>query len=189
MRVKQPSWFSCLLLISVACRDHTDPTIQLVSGLGDGQAIAFSPKSTLAEYVELPNQGDQLRIILTNFDSSCETYLATPPDGIMIVLTFVVPAGHNPSAGTYTWPGLPANINSSADLDLKAPIVIPVVRQGTKSITMLPGGNVDIQQVNLERHGEVTGAMRLEQSGGEGLPATRLFGTFNAKLCRTTNQP
>jgi hypothetical protein len=106
----------------------------------------------------------------------------------MITLTFILPVSQRPVAGTYPWPGLPANVNSLAELDLKAPIVIPVVKQGPKSMTLLPGGSVDLQQLSLERQGDVAGVMRLEQSGGDGQLATRLFGSFVARVCRTTNQ-
>ena len=176
------------LLVVGAFRERDEPTIKLVTGSSNEQQIGFSPKASFAEYVELPTQGDQLRITLANFNSSCDDYASTPADGIMVVLTLMLPAGQNPMVGTYPWPGLPANVSSATDLDLKTPIVIPVVRQGPRSATLLPGGSVDIQHVSLERQGEVTGVMRLEQSGGDGRPPTRLFGTFAAKVCRTTNQ-
>lgn len=175
------------LALASGCRERNEPLIQLVTGTGNEQLLNLSPKTAFAEYVELPTQGDQLSIVLTNFPLSCDEYEPTPADGVMITLTFIMPVGQHPIAGTYPWPGLPPTASNLADLDLKAPIVIPVVKQGPKSMTLLPGGSVDIQHLSLERQGEVTGVMRLEQSGDEGHPATRLFGSFVAKVCRTTN--
>ena len=177
-----------LLIVTSACRERNEPTIQLVTGTSNEQQFSLTPKSSFAEYVELPTQGDQLSIVLTNFSSSCDEYTPTPTDGVMITMTFILPVGQHPVAGTYPWPGLPPNVNSLAELDLKAPIVIPVVKQGLKSMTLLPGGSVDLQQLSLERQGDVAGVMRLEQSGGNGQPATRLFGSFVARVCRTMNQ-
>jgi hypothetical protein len=178
----------CTSLVFLAgCRERNDPTIQLVMGTGTDQA-SFSPASSFAEYVELPTQGDQLSIVLSNFTSSCDEYTPAPANGVMITLTFIFPLGQHPVAGTYPWPGLPPNANSLQELDLKAPIVIPVAKQGPKGTTLLAGGSVDIQRLSLERQGEVAGVMRLEQSGDEQHPATRLFGSFVARVCRTTNQ-
>jgi hypothetical protein len=173
--------------LASACRERHEPLIQLVTGTGSEQLLNLSPKTAFAEYVELPTQGDQLSIVLTNFALSCDEYLPTPNDGVMITLTFIMPVGLHPTVGTYPWPGLPPNATTLADLDLKTPIVIPVVKHGPKTTTLLPGGSVDLQHLSLERQGEVAGVMRLEQSGDEGRPATRLFGSFVAKVCRTTN--
>ena len=64
-----------------ACRHQL--TIRLVTGSGNEQQIGFSPKASFAEYVELPTQGDQLRITLTNYSSSCDDFALTPADGIL----------------------------------------------------------------------------------------------------------
>jgi hypothetical protein len=173
----------------VACRENSSPTIQIVTGVADEQQISFSPKSSFAEYVELPIGGDELRVTLANYDLSCEGYTPTPEGGALVVLTFLLPVGQRPTAGTYPWPGLPEGSKTAgANVDLRTPVVMPVVRIGKTSHALLPGGNVDIQRLNLERQGEVTGVMRLEQSGGEGQPPTRLFGTFTARVCRTSVQ-
>ena len=149
--------------------------------------MSFLPKSSLAEYVELPTGGDELRITLANYELNCDAYSPVPENGILVVLTILLPVGQHPVVGTYPWPGLPRGEKSSdTSFDLKSPVVLPVIRLGKKSIPLLPGGNVDIQRLNLERQGEVVGVMRLEQSGGDGQPPTRLFGSFLARVCRTT---
>ena len=176
------------MAFAAGCRERNEPTIQLAMGPGPEQQFNIVPTSAFAEYVELPTQGDQLSIVLTNFSSSCDEYTPTPPEGVMIALTFIFPAGQHPVVATYPWPGLPPNANSLQDLDLKAPVVLPVVKQGPKSTTLLPGGSVDLQRLSLERQGEVAGVIRLEQSGDEKHAATRLFGSFVARVCRTTNQ-
>ncbi len=175
------------LLLAVSCRDRTEPVIQLVMGSGSEQNLNLAPKTAFAEYVELPTQGDQLRVVLASYPLSCDEYRPMSDHDLMITLTFIMPEGQRPTPGTYPWPGLPPKVSSLADLDLKAPVVIPVVKHGSKSTTLLPGGSVDIQRLSLERQGEVAGVMRLEQSGEDGKPATRLFGSFAAKVCRTTN--
>ena len=174
-------------LLMFACRENSLPVIQIVAGNFGEQQIDFTPQSAFAEYVELSNGGDELRVTLANYELNCDGYAPNPDSGVLVVLTFLLPVGQRPSVGTYPWPGLPKGDKSAdANFELKTPVVMPVIRIGKKSIALLPGGNVDIQRLNLERQGEVVGVMRLEQSGGDGQPATRLFGSFTARVCRTT---
>jgi len=171
----------------VGCRDNNPSVIQIVAGNSSDQQLTFAPVASLAEYVELPNRGDELRVSLANYELNCDGYSPNPDGGAVVVLTFLLPVGQRPTVGTYFWPGLQKGDKSpDADLELKTPVVMPVVRIGKRSIALLPGGNVDIQRLNLERQGEVVGVMRLEQSGGDGQPPTRLFGSFTARVCRTS---
>ncbi len=170
-----------------SCLENSSPVVQIVTGNSSEQQISFAPKITFAEYVELPNGNDELRVSLANYELSCEGYSPVPEGGVLVVLTFLLPVGQRPVVGTYPWPGLPkGNTPTDTSLELKTPVVMPVIRIGKKSNALLPGGNVDIQRINLERQGEVAGVMRLEQSGGDGQPATRLFGSFTARVCRTS---
>ncbi len=174
-------------MLVVGCRENDPSVIQIVAGGAGEQQLTFAPVASLAEYVELPNRGDELRVSLANYDLNCDGYSPNPDGGVLVVLTFLLPVGQHPIAGTYFWPGLPKGDKSTdADFELKTPVVMPVVRIGKRSIALLPGGNVDIQRLNLERQGEVVGVMRLEQSGGDGQPPTRLFGSFRARVCRTS---
>lgn len=176
-----------LLVCPNSCREKSTPQIEIATGGANEQHITFAPKVAFAEYVELPTSGDELRVSLANYDLSCEGYSPVPDNGLLVTLTFLLPVGQRPIAGTYPWPGLPEEVKlGGATFDLKTPIVMPVVRIGKRSMAFLAGGNVDIQSVNLERQGEVTGVMRLEQSGAEGQPATRLFGSFSARVCRSS---
>ncbi len=176
----------CVAIGLGSCRDNSAPVIQVVAG-NSGEPISFTPKVSFAEYAELPSGGDELRVSLANYDLNCDGYSPVPEGGIIVVLTFLLPVGQRPTVGTYPWPGLPTGGNvSDANFELKTQLVMPVVRIGKRSTAMLPGGNVDIQRINLERQGEVVGVMRLEQSGGDGQPPTRLFGSFTARVCRTS---
>lgn len=184
-------WFSSsILYLSIgfnSCHDNSAPVIQIVVGNSNEQQISFAPKASFAEYAELPNGGDELRVSLANYELNCDGYSQLPVGGVLVVLTFLLPVGQRPSAGTYPWPGLPTGDKlSDANFELKTQLVMPVVRIGKRSAALLPGGSVDIQRINLERQGEVVGVMRLEQSGGDGQPPTRLFGSFTARVCRTS---
>jgi len=189
-RVRSLFKAACLIapaLIAAGCRENPVASIQLMTGESTDQQMSFLPKSSFAEYVELTTGGDELRITLANYELNCDTYTPNPEGGVLVVLTFLLPVGQHPVVGAYPWPGLPRGEKSAdANFDLKSPVVMPVIRIGKRSIPLLPGGNVDIQRLNLERQGEVSGAMRLEQSGGNGQPPTRLFGSFTARVCRTT---
>lgn len=134
----------CLCLGS--CRNNSVAVIQIVTGDSNEQQISFAPKVAFAEYVELPNGGDELRVSLANYELSCEGYSAVPDGGVLVALTFLLPVGQHPMEGTYPWPGLPnGNKSTDANFELKTPIVLPVIRIGKKGIALLPGGNVDIQ--------------------------------------------
>ncbi len=179
-------WIAVSLSVS-SCRDSQTAVIQIMTGNESEQQMSFSPKSSLAEYVELPTGGDELRITLASYELNCDSYTPTPDNGVLVVLTFLLPVGQHPAVGTYPWPGLTRGEKAAGNnFDLKSPVVMPVIRIGKRSIPLLPGGSVDIQRLNLERQGDVTGVMRLEQSGGDGQPPTRLFGSFVARVCRTT---
>jgi len=173
--------------VTSSCQENHAAVIQIMTGDSSEQQVSFTPKASLAEYVELPSGGDELRVTLANYELNCDAYAPTPDNGALVVLTFLLPVGQHPVIGSYPWSGLPRGEKSAdSNFDLKSPVVMPVIRLGKKSLAMLPGGLVDIQRLNLERQGEVAGVMRLEQSGGDGQPPTRLFGSFAARVCRTT---
>ena len=90
-----------------SCQENHAAVIQIMTGDSSEQQVSFAPKSSLAEYVELPSGGDELRVTLANYELNCDAYAPTPDNGAFVVLTFLLPVGQHFAVGTYPWPGLP----------------------------------------------------------------------------------
>ncbi len=170
-------------LLAIACHGDSGPIIRVSLGTAAADQRNFVPASAFAEYVELPNDGDELRVILSSAESSCDQFRRQTDDELRVTLVFQYPRGMRPTVGTYAWAGHEAHGGLPQSPGI--PYVRPHVRLGSRGLALPPGGTVDLTSVKLERHGAVGGTIRLEQSGGEGVGASSVFGSFLARICRT----
>jgi len=185
--VKLPFSLASLLstaLLMAGCRDEPMPAIQVTLGSGREQTVTFVPRSTYAEYVSLPTSGNELRITLTSNPTSCENFTPVPEGQWQVTVVTITPEGQVPGVETYPWVGHEAHGGTPAKPKLA--YTMPHVRFGSRGYPLPPGGNLELTQVSLGRHGMVKGLLRFEQPGAAGQPATRLFGSFLAHVCRTT---
>ncbi len=173
-----------LLLFCAGCSREPVPAIELLLGSGQGSRQSFVPQSAFAEYTELPDSGDELVITLANFDISCDQLVPVPTSGTLVALAVVMPKGRHPERGTFAWAGHAAH--GGTPTEPSVPYVVPQVNLANRSVALPPGGGLQLTEVELERHGLVRGILQFEQSGGPGVPASRLLGSFRARVCRAS---
>ncbi len=146
----------------------------------DGASIAhFEVKSAFAEYIEVAGVRDQLTLTLSSYPLSCERWVAPHEGDSALTIVIVSPPGSAPSVGTYPWSGIPA-----ADQPLKEPYALPKAQFGDRSRLFEPGGSVRLTALRLESHGTIAGTVAFEFPGTAESPATRIDGSFDAKVCR-----
>ena len=180
------SSFGCLLLISIllGCTPTHDAggSIEVKVGPRDSQARNFDVTTSLAEYIEIPGVGNELRLLLASYAASCDAFVP-PPDGeVSVSVVITTPPGLQPVSGVYPWLGHAAH-GGEVHAPAKA-YSFPTTRLGHKSFQFQPGGGVVLNGLNLNKHGSVSGLLNFEFSGDAKHPATSLKGRFSARVCR-----
>ncbi len=188
--------------LGLSCESEPVAVVHLSVGARPEEHRSFQPKSSIAEYTELPGIGAELRVVLSSHPITCESYLPLQPDQVTVTLTFFSPTGTTLGPGAYPWPGpkteaqkadTPATVAPNAEAPkTEAPNsderplaqVLPLIRLGKQSKELPAGGLVELTEVKLDAQGTVRGLLRLEQPGSAGLPATSLLGSFSARWCR-----
>lgn len=209
------AYLACLTLLFVCtttlgCESESPTKIHLNLGPRSEEQRSFVPKSSLAEYTELPGEGSELRILLSSHAISCDLAVPLNPEQTLVALTFRLPYGMKLQPGPYLWTGLdeaestnvgapaptptlqPATASSAATPASTAPAaidppiarVMPYVRLGKQGVELPPGGHVELTEIRLDAQGLVRGLLKIEQAGSVGLPATSLLGSFSARWCR-----
>lgn len=179
---------ACLVLVLavdatiLGCESEPAAVVHLSVGNNPEEHRSFQPKSSIAEYTELPGFGAELRVVLSSHPITCESYLPLHPDQVMVTLNFSVPQGTTLGPGAYPWPGRKTEDPTIGEHP--AAQVMPLIRLGKQIRELPPGGGVELTDVKLDAQGAVRGLLRLEQPGSAGLPATSLLGSFAARWCR-----
>ena len=176
-----------LLAAIVACRtEKPRNVIELVVPDGAGRTVELAPRSAFAEYVEVPESANELRVTLASHDVSCERYVAPGADDIVLVATLKLPPGEKPRAGSF------ASTRPLSD-DAGSPVgrayVVPVIRRGPRGYALPPGGTLELEQVEFGKSGFVKGTMAFEFPGDGTRPASSAKGKFSARLCRHDEAP
>jgi hypothetical protein len=166
----------------LSCETEPAAVVHLSVGARPDEHRSFQPKSSIAEYTELPGLGAELRVVLSSHPITCESYLPLHSDQVMVTLTFSAPLRTTLGPGAYPWPGQKAEVPNSGERPSAQ--VLPLIRLGKLSKELPPGGHVELTEVKLDAQGAVRGLLRLEQPGSAGLPATSLLGSFSARWCR-----
>lgn len=179
-------------LVCSGCESQSAPAIHLNLGPKPEEQRSFQPKSSLAEYTEIPGVGTELRVVLSSHPITCESYLPLVADQVLVTLSFSAKTPAKLAPGPYPWPGL----RSEAEAAAAEPIPLqgmPFVRLGKQGVEVPAGGQVELTDLQLDAQGSVRGVLKLEQPGAAGLPATSLLGSFAARWCRisviSANEP
>lgn len=170
-----------------ACQSEPVPVVHVNLGNAPAQRRSFQPKSSLAEYVELPGVGAELRVLLSSHEMTCDGPIHLLDDQILVSLTFTVPNGQKLSKMAFVWP-LPTEPSKVDDPRAAATTatVMPFVRIGKVGHEVPPGGQVEITELVLDPQGTVRGLLRLEQPGAQGVSASSILGSFTARWCRVS---
>jgi len=172
-------------LATLGCDSEPIAVVHLSVGALPGEHRSFQPKSAIAEYTELPGVGAELRVVLSSYPITCESYLPLHQDQVLVTLNFSSPIGTTLGPGAYPWSGPTGQTpDAPAGSERPTPQVLPLIRLGSQIRELPPGGLVELTEVKLDAQGAVRGLLRLEQPGAAGLPATSLLGSFSARWCR-----
>jgi hypothetical protein len=176
---------SAVLAAFCACQSQSVPVVHVNLGNLPEQRRSFQPKTSLAEYVELPGAGAELRVLLSSREIACDAPITLEPDQILVSLTFSVPPGQKLEKMAYNWAAATDSTQpEGAPATPSGPTVLPFVRLGKAGYSLPPGGQAEITEITLDPQGYVRGLLRLEQPGSVGFPATSLLGSFSARWCR-----
>jgi hypothetical protein len=183
----KPRLASFLLAGIVACRaDKPKNVIELVVPDGSGRTVELTPRSAFAEYVEVPESANELRVTLASHEVSCERYVAPGADDTVLVVTLKLPPGEKPRPGSFasTRP-----LSEDAGSPVGRAYAVPVVRRGARGYALPPGGTLELEVVEFGRSGVIKGAVAFEFPGDGTRPASSAKGKFSARLCRHDEAP
>jgi hypothetical protein len=170
--------------MAVACQRDAPSAIQVRVGDTAEQQRSFPPRSTLGEYLELPQARSELRLSFADYDLSCERFVVPAADQTFVSVMVVTPAGTEPGAGTYPWAGHDAHGGTPSHP--ARPFAMPKVQLGSRSYLFPPGGAVELTKVSLALDGHVEGVLRFEFAGDAERQATSLLGSFRARICSSS---
>lgn len=171
-----------LLGAAMGCSERQHPPIELNTGRGHEQI--FTPQSAYAEYVELPQLRNELRLTLASYQTSCERFTPPPPGGVLVTIQLALPTQQRLEAGTFPWPGPDARI--APGNPVTSAYAEPGVRLGgvAGALQFPAGGGMQVTSARLERFGEVGGTLAFEAPAAVGHGASEIRGHFRAVLCR-----
>lgn len=181
----RPHAFLCLLACApLSCDPANEATasVELRVGAKPELSRSFEAVTSLAEYVEIPGAGNELRLTIASYPASCDVFQPPPDNEVRVSVVITTPEGVHPESGVYPWLGHEAHggeVRSPAK-----PFSYPSARIGNKSYLFRPGGGVVLKGLSLHRHGSVSGLFNFEFSGDAKYPASSLKGRFSAKICR-----
>ncbi|HVR21029.1 MAG TPA: hypothetical protein VMS65_15060 [Polyangiaceae bacterium] len=182
-------WCAALAFgLTAACRgDQPKESIELVVPDGSGRTYELVPRSAFAEYVEVPDVTNELRVTFATHDVSCERYVAPGPDDTVLVVTLRMPPNDKPRPGSFaTTPPLADDAGAKA---VPRAYAVPVIRRKDRGYSLPPGGSMELSLVDLGRAGRVSGSLAFEFPGDATRPASSAKGKFTARLCRSEEAP
>jgi hypothetical protein len=184
-----PSRFgtASLAVLLLGCVTEEPAPIQVSIGPTPGETRSFAPKTALAEILDLSPARTELRLILADYEASCDRFVP-PADGQTYVSVLVVtPAAAALAPVSYSWLGHEAHGSTPGRPD--RPFALPKAQLGRRSALLPPGGAVRLTKVGMERDGYVEGLLEFQFAGDAKRPATRLMGPFRARICKTNQAP
>lgn len=165
-----------------ACHPRQPDSVYIVAGPEPSAHVEFRPLSSYAEYLVLPGERRELKITLTSYHASCESFQAPGDHDSSATVTVVSPIDSELGPGSYVWAGPDAHGGTEPRPDRA--YALPTVRLGHHSQVLPPGGEITLESVASTPDGRVRGTLGFEFTGDAEQAATSLKGRFEAKLCR-----
>lgn len=134
------------------------------------------PKAALAELIEISPTESELQLSFSSTERGCNAPATSSPDSINLAVRLRLPGGAKLEPGRYPV----AEANPAAD----KPHVLASVRLHGRRSELRPGGDLELQQVDLSPQGSVDGLLKLDYAGDAEHAATRVSGRFSAHFCR-----
>jgi hypothetical protein len=170
--------------LALACRSETTPAIKLRL-TGPQLDLQFQPKTALAEYIELPDDHNELRITLASYPTSCEEFISPPDDGALLTIVISVPPDTEPDARSYPYLSRTRSAANAPEPPLE-PSSVPRLRTHKQSHEIPAGGSIQLTRISLERGAVITGSLGYEFAGDQDQGASSISGQFSAEVCRSS---
>ncbi len=154
---------------------------------GPSKVVEFPIRSAFAEYVSLPDVRHELRITLTNYESSCDSYQLPEQGQYAVIVTIATPPAQAPKAGLFDWLGHEAH-GGTPDRPERA-YAVPLVRTAGRAYEFRPGGGVELKELNTGDAAAIRGLLSFEFAGDADHPAQSIKGSFVARVCRSLPSP
>jgi len=171
-----------VLLGANACHPRQQDSVYLVAGPEPAAHVEFRPVSSYAEYLVLPGERRELKLTLTSYQASCESFNAPGDSDASATVTVSVPLDTELAPGSFVWAGHEAHGGTAQRPE--RPYALPTIRVGHRSQVLPPGGEIVLESVSSTPDGRVRGRLGFEFAGDAERAATSLKGRFEAKLCR-----
>jgi hypothetical protein len=171
-----------VLLGASACHPRQQDSVYLVAGPEPAAHVEFRPVSSYAEYLVLPGERRELKLTLTSYQASCESFNAPGDSDASATVTVSVPVDTELEPGSFVWAGHEAHGGTAQRPE--RPYALPTIRVGHRSQVLPPGGEIVLESVSSTPDGRVRGRLGFEFAGDAERAATSLKGRFEAKLCR-----
>ena len=167
------------------CRDNSAAPIRIDLGPTANDEITLVPRASLAELIEISASESALFLTLTSAERTCEAVSQADADaGVSIRLK--LPGGRKLEPGSY--PLITDALNTESPAVDKPAVDKPTVQSTVKlhgrRQELLPGGEVELRQADLNPQGSLEGLLKLEFVGDAEHAATRVSGPFLAHFCR-----
>jgi hypothetical protein len=206
-----------LTFITLGCDKPAEiGVLELTLPEDQGKRTELVLRSGFAEYVELPDLRNELRIMLASDETFCDPYRAPGPNDTRVTLTISTPPDVRPARGQFPWRGLAAAAEPAPTLDTPPgavtglapaidqpppvasaeaptpagaavrPEAMPVIRRGGRAYLFEPGGGLELREVDLSPNGRIVGLLGFEFPGDQKRTRTSLSGKFSARVCRSS---
>jgi hypothetical protein len=164
------------LSLFFGCRDNSASPIRIVLGPTPADDVTLVPQAALAELIDVSPSESALLVTLTSAPRTCETAPEPSADAVGLSLRFALPGATKLEPSSY--PILPSGQTNDK------PHVLATVKLHGRRQELLPGGDVELRQADLNPQGSLEGLLKLEFTGDAEHPATRVSGRFLAHFCR-----
>jgi hypothetical protein len=156
----------------VACNKHAPPEIELV--IGPEASHRFAPTVGYAEYYQLADGSDRLRITIASYAADCAQFVPVPEGSVSVTLSLSSPMGQPILTGEYPVLGVaPRGKLGQAS---------SFVRLHAESRVVESPGTITLRKLEARQHGLVEGEVHQVPSPGESQVA--LTGAFQVRICR-----
>ena len=181
---RQLTLLLALALVFTGCRDRRLGEVRLMLGPRSEDTVAFELKTALAEYVAIEGSGDELRLMLSNYEGvDCDGFVPPKAGEYLVTVTATSPVDHPLAKGDFPWrDSVPVPEDAGAAPTARQ--AIPSARSIRGSHLIQPGGYLRLTDVELAPYGAISGLLAFDYPGGAAGPATSINGRFAARLCR-----
>jgi hypothetical protein len=161
-----------LVLGLFGCTKEKAPQVELL--LSPDSSFRFSPAVGYAEYFQLADGSDRLRVTLASYAADCAKFTSVPEEAVSVTLSVASPMGRAIEAREYPVPGSREQSSPGS--------VSSFVRLHADSREVKSAGKLSLKKIEARLHGLVEGEIRQVPEPNDNQVA--LTGQFRVRICR-----